>query len=308
VRRWIGGAAQVLALLLVARVVAGERPAAPTGRWLREAGLEARYCTGDGLRLRYVRAGEGPPLLLLHGMASSIYSWSETLPELSQRHDVVALDLPGFGLSDQPPDLSFARLVRATLGAMDELGLERASLAGNSLGGAVAIAIAAEHPERVERLVLLDAAGFNVDPAQRPAILRLAGATPAALLEILPVRRQLTRVALRQVFHDQAKVSDERVEEYVAPLLRPGTVRSIQSLLGSTVADAAAFPDLVARVRAPTLILWGNEDRWVPLEQAELFAAAIPGSRTIVLRRCGHTPQEERPIETRALVESFLSK
>jgi pimeloyl-ACP methyl ester carboxylesterase len=308
VRRWLGGAAQALALLLVARVVAGERPAAPTGRWLREAGLEARYCRGDGLRLRYVRAGQGPPLLLLHGLASSLFTWSDVLPELARSHDVVALDLPGFGLSDQPADLSFARLVRATLGAMDELGLERASLAGNSLGGAVAIAIAAEHPERVEKLVLLDSAGFNVDPEQRPAILRLVRALPASLLELLPVRRPFTRAALQRVFFDPAKVSEERVEEYVAPLLRPGSVRAIRSVLKPRAAEVAAFPELVARVRAPTLILWGNEDRWVPVEQAELFRAAIPGSRTIVLRRCGHVPQEERPIETGALVESFLSK
>jgi pimeloyl-ACP methyl ester carboxylesterase len=84
-------------------------------------------------------------------------------------------------------------------------------------------------------------------------------------------------------------------------------VRSLQALLASRGAEAGAFPDLVARVRVPTLILWGNEDRWVPVEQAELFASAIPGSRTIILRRCGHMPQEERPIETQALVASFLA-
>jgi pimeloyl-ACP methyl ester carboxylesterase len=190
---------------------------------------------------------------------------------------------------------------------MDALGLERASLAGNSLGGAVAIAIAAGHPERVDRLVMLDSAGFNVDPEQRPAILRLVRAVPASLLEPLPVRRAFTRAALQRVFFDPTKVGEERVEEYVAPLLRPGAVRAIRSVLKPRAEEVAAFPELVSRVRAPTLILWGAEDRWVPVAQADMFGASIKGSRTIILRRCGHIPQEERPLETQALVASFLA-
>jgi pimeloyl-ACP methyl ester carboxylesterase len=294
-------------MLAAALLTAGERPAAPTGRWLREAGLEPAFLNADGLRLRYVRAGQGPPVVLLHGLASSVYSWSDVLPKLARRYDVVALDLPGFGRSDQPADLSFARLTRAVVGTLNQLGFERASLVGNSLGGAVALAVAAEHPERVERLVLIDSAGFNFAPEMRPAVSSLADAMPTALLERMPLRRQFTRAALSQVFLDQDKVTDERVEEYLAVLQRPGSVRSIQALLPSRISEFTRFGELASRVRAPTLILWGKEDRWVPVEQAELFASAIRGSRTVILRRCGHVPQEERPAETQALVESFLA-
>lgn len=306
-RRGLRGAAAALALLLLALLVAGERPPASTGRWLREAGLQPAFVEVEGLRLRYVRAGQGPPVLLLHGLASSIYSWSEVMPTLARGHDVVALDLPGFGQSDQPRDLGVWQLVAAVVGAMDRLGLERASLVGNSLGGAVAAAVAARHPERVERLVLIDSAGFNFEAEQRPKALRLAGRIPAPLLELLPVRRPLLRAVLESVFLDQAKVTDERVEEYLAPLLRSGSARTIQSLLATRAEDVAAFPELLSRVRSPTLILWGKEDRLVPVGHADLFGTAIKGSRTIVLRRCGHMPQEERPLETQALVASFLA-
>lgn len=306
-RRWLRGAALALGALLAALLVAGERPAGPTGRWLREAGLEPRWCTVEGIRVRYVRKGEGPPLLLLHGLGSSIYSWSDVLEGFARRHDVVALDLPGFGLSDQPPDLTFSLLPRAALGVMDALGLERASLIGNSLGGAVAAILAAQHSERVEKLVLIDSAGFNLARDKRPGVLRLVSAVPGPLLERLPVRRALTRAALRQVFFDQSKVTEERVEEYLAPLLRPGTLRSLQSLLTSREVEAAAFAALLYRISAPTLILWGKEDRWVRAADADRFGAAIAGSRTIILKRCGHIPQEERPGETLALVESFLA-
>ena len=305
--RALRGAGFALLALFAALLAAGERPAAGTGRWLREAGLESRYCTADGLRLRYVRAGRGETVVLLHGIGSSAYSWSEVLPELARRFDVVALDMPGFGLSDQPAQLDFARLVRGVVGALDQLGIERAHLVGNSLGGAVAVAVAARHPERVARLVLIDSAGFNVEADERPPLLKLIGAVPAPILEPLPVRRPMLRAALRRVFHDRARVTEERVEEYMAPLFRPGSLRALKSLLTSRAEEAADFAGLAARVRAPTLILWGYEDRWIPVEDAELFRAAIPRSSAIILRRCGHVPQEERPVETQALVASFLA-
>lgn len=301
--RW---AALAAAALILALLVAGERPAGPTGRWLRESGLEERFCTVEGVRVRYVRKGEGPPLVLLHGVASSIYSWSAVLGGLARRHDVVAIDLPGFGSSDQPHDLSFARLPRVVLGVMDALDLPRASLAGSSLGGAVAVVVAAERPERVERLVLIDSAGFNLARSKRPALLRLVRSLPGAVLERLPIRRPLTRLGLRQVFLDPGMVTEERVEEYAAPLLRPGSLRSLRSLLSEDF-DEAGFESLLSRVEAPTLILWGREDRWAPVADADRFGAAIRGSRTIVLKRCGHLPQEERPAETLALVDSFLA-
>jgi pimeloyl-ACP methyl ester carboxylesterase len=285
----------------------GERPAGSTGRWLREAGLEERFLTVDGLRIRYVRNGAGPSLILLHGLGSSIYSWSQVLDGLARQHDVVAVDLPGFGSSDQPEDLAFSRLPRAVLGLMDRLGLEKASLAGNSLGGAVAVTVAAEHPGRVDRLVLIDSAGFNLAESDWPFLLRFVARAPPLLLEHVPIRRPLTRIALLQVFHDKAKVTEERVEEYVAPLLRPGTVRCLQSLLVSRGGRAADFAALAERVGVPTLILWGREDRWTPVTYADRFAAAIRQSRTVVLTRCGHMPQEERPVETLALVQSFLA-
>lgn len=299
-------AAALLVAVVAAPWLLRERPSGVAGRWLREAALEPRFETVGGLRLRYVRRGQGPPLLLLHGIASSLYSWSEVLPALAADHDVVALDLPGFGGSDAPPDLGFEALPGAVLGLIDRLGLERVSLCGNSLGGAVAVAVAARDPERVAKLVLIDSAGFNLAQQDRPPLLRRLAALPAPLLEALPVRRALTRLALRQVFFDPRRVTDERVEEYVTPMLRPGAVGAFLSLLRSAGTDAAAFASELGRVRAPALILWGAEDRWIPVSQADRFVAGLPGSRLVVLKGCGHLPQEERPAETVALVHSFL--
>jgi 4,5:9,10-diseco-3-hydroxy-5,9,17-trioxoandrosta-1(10),2-diene-4-oate hydrolase len=284
-----------------------EAPPRADGAWLRAAGLAPRFETLDGVRVRYLRAGTGTPVVLLHGFASSVYTWKDVLPALARRHDVLALDLPGFGASDQPLDLSAELYPKVVAGLMDRLGLGRSALVGNSMGAAVAVQLAATSPDRVDRLVLIDAAGFNLAQADRPALLRLAlSAAGVALFERLPLRRTAVRLGLRQVFEDRALLTDERVEEYLAPLARPGALRSMRSLALSRGQDWSIFPSLAARVRVPTLILWGAADRWIPLAQADRFASAIPGSRKVVLPACGHVPQEERPDEVLRLLVEFL--
>lgn len=301
----------VLALLLVlaALLLWPEAPPGPTGAWMQGAGLQPRFETLAGHRVRFVRAGSGPAVVLIHGFGSSIFTWRDVLPALAKDRDVVALDLPGFGGSDQPADLAADLFPAVVTGLMERLGLARASLVGNSMGGAVAVQLATATPERVERLVLVDAAGYRMGAAQRPVLLRVVGSAPlAVVLERLPFRRRLVRTALRQVFHDDGLVSEERVEEYLAPFARPGALRAVRSLLRSREAQAGAFGDVVARVRVPTLIVWGREDAWIPVADADRFAAHIPGARKVVLDSCGHLPQEERPAELLQLLEEFLPR
>jgi pimeloyl-ACP methyl ester carboxylesterase len=297
--------ALVLSLGL-ALVLWREAPAGPTGRWMAEAGLAPRFETVGGVRLRYVRAGAGPAVVLLHGFASSIVTWRDVMPALARTHDVVAVDFPGFGGSEVRPGLPASRYGELVLGLLDHLGIPHASLAGNSLGGGVAIVVAAGHPERVDRLVLIDSVGYNLAAADRPWLLRVAGRKPVTrLVEALPLRRALVTLALRQIFQDDRLVTAERVDEYVAPLLRPGAVAAAQALLDS--GDDLGLTGLVARVRVPTLVIWGREDTWVPVEHADRFLADIPGSRKAVIEGCGHMPQEERPADVTRLLEEFLA-
>jgi pimeloyl-ACP methyl ester carboxylesterase len=191
---------------------------------------------------------------------------------------------------------------------MDRLEIPKAALVGNSMGGATAVGVAAAWPERVGALVLIDSAGFNLAPESRPWILRLAGGIPGSgWLESLHVRGLLVRVGLKQVFHDPTLATPERFDEYLAPLVRPGALTSMRSVLVTRARESATFPEIVRRVRAPTLVVWGREDRWVPVEQADLFEAAIPEARERILDGCGHVPQEERPQEVARLILEFLA-
>jgi len=267
-------------------------------------GVVPRYETVDGLRVRYVRKGSGPPVLLLHGFSSSIYTWKDVLPVLAAAgHDVIAMDLPGFGGSDIPDSLDGQREVRAVVGLLDALRIERVSIAGNSLGGALAVGVAARQPARVGRLVLIDSAGYNFASTDRPWMLRVVAATPAWTARVLPIRPMVT-LSLKQVFHDDRLVTPDRVDEYVAPLRRPGAAEAGRQLLRS--GRDMDFPEAVRRVKAPTLVIWGRYDEWIPLRDAQRFAADIPGARVAVVES-GHMPQEERPAETAALIAPFLA-
>ncbi len=284
-----------------------DRPPATPGGWLRAAGLEERFTRLAGHRVRYVRTGSGPSVLLLHGFGSSLYTWKDVIPVLAAEHDVLALDFPGFGWSDQPPDLSFDLYPRVVIALLDELGVARASLVGNSLGGAVAALVAAEHPGRVERLVLIDAAGFNLLPAERPALVRLT-AHPLAewLLRVLPLRRLVVEQGLSQVLHDHKQLTSERLEEYLAAASRPGTLASIRSLSASPLPGPQAFEAALRDIVAPTLVIWGSEDSWIPPGHSDRFVAAIAGARKVLLPGVGHVPEEEDPRAVNGLLREFL--
>jgi pimeloyl-ACP methyl ester carboxylesterase len=298
-------------LVLVALFVAGrlyDRPPVEPGAWLDESGLEARFVTVGGHRLRYVRVGKGRAVVLVHGFASSLYTWKEVLPALSASHEVVALDLPGFGGSDRPPDLSFADLPSAVVALLDLLGIDSAALVGNSMGGAVTAVVAADRPERVRALVLIDSAGFNLAPRDRPAMVRLAATPLAPLLAHLPGKRVFVERALRQVFHDDRLVIPQRVAEYLDGVTRPGSLASQRSLMLSLGGRTDVVTSRLPLIEAPTLVLWGRDDLWIPPADAERFVSSIPGARLALLDECGHLPQVEKAGEVSRLLLEFLDE
>ena len=308
-RRMLLAFAATAALLFTLGFVASryDRPPATPGAWLAQSGLEAKFLTVGGHRLRYVRAGSGPAVVLIHGFASSLYTWKDVIPLLAETHEVFALDLPGFGGSDRPGDLSFEVLPAAVLGLMDELGVARAALVGNSMGGAVAAVVAAQWPDHVTALVLIDAAGFNLDPGEAPAMVRLATSALGALIARLPFKRLAVERSLREVFQDDAHVTDERVAEYMHGLQVPGAFASIRSLRLSLEERDTIVRERLPRIQAPTLVIWGREDRWIPVAHADLFVEAIPGARKVVLEECGHMPQVEMAVAVGKLLREFLT-
>jgi pimeloyl-ACP methyl ester carboxylesterase len=308
-RRALRAAAAALAAiaLCAAGLALYDRAAPAPEPWLEAAGLEARFAVVGGHRLRFVRTGRGPSVVLVHGFGSSLYTWKDVIAGLAADHDVVALDLPGFGLSDRPPDLSIEELPRAVVGLMDRLEIRSAALVGSSMGGAAVAIVAGRRPERASALVLVDAAGFHLGPGERPFFVRLAMSPLGGLLSRLPGQRLFVELALRDVLREPRLLTDERVAEYLQGTRQPGSPAAIRSLGASLEERYGAVEDALPGVRAPALVVWGRDDGWIPVADAERFRAAIAGARLVTIAGCGHLPQEQKPQELLRVLLEFLS-
>jgi len=267
----------------------------------------------QGLKINYYEAGQGTPVILLHGFGACAYTWRFLGPPLAAEHRVFTLDLKGFGLSDKPQDGKYAVSDQAGMVAafIRARNLQDAVLIGNSLGGAVALMtyfrLREETPARVKGLVLIDSAGY---PQKLPWFVRLAR---VPVLNNLGARllspRFLTGMALRKCYYNRDKITDEMIDTYAYYGSLPGAREAVQqTALQIIPPDMAAMIAQYKTIRVPTLIIWGEKDKVVPLSGGRNFKRDIPDSELVIIPRCGHIPQEEEPLETRRHIQDFLKK
>jgi len=269
------------------------------------AGTEftARYLVVDGARIRYVDAGPGPPVVFLHGLGASMYAWRRNLAAVAAAgFRVIAFDNRGFGLSDKPPaPYDNAAYARLAIALMDSLRLTDPVLVGHSMGGAIAAQVAIEYPPRVRGLVLVGSAGLGV---REPLLFRMAR-WPVLGRVVLALRgRGFTARLLRSTYFDPGKVTEADVDQYYAPVAQPEYGRALRGVLQQF--RFTALEGRLDRIAAPTLVLWGEEDRWVPMGLGRALAAGITRSAFVSVPRAGHSVQEEAPDEVNHLVIRFL--
>jgi pimeloyl-ACP methyl ester carboxylesterase/putative sterol carrier protein len=280
-----------------------------TGRRRTAQDLEHRPIhVGDHVLSTFV-FGRGSPVVLLHGLAATKLSYLPLLPALARTHRVIVPDLPGHGESTKPrasytPGY-FATVVHDLL---DELGIDRASIVGNSMGGRIALEMAAEFPDRVRGLVLLDPAAAGVP---FPLYVRLLRMLPSGVGAVpIPLRKRIVAYGIRTLFSDPRRLprgaylagADEFIRIYRHGRARVALLSAIRGLM----ADEDTFWDRMAGVPVPTLILWGSEDRLVPVRLGRRLARTMPRAELVVLPGVGHVPQFEVPEETRTRVQVFL--
>ena len=277
-------------------------------RWedldLAEAEKPGQTVEVDGVRLHYVEAGSGPTLLLLHGLNGSTFSFRLLVPYLTPHFRTIALDLMGFGYSDRPKHREYSLVAQARLvaGFLDALGIEKASVLGHSLGGAVAIHLALDCPERVERLILVS----SVSDSETRRGLR-SSRLVRPLLPVVAVftvqNQRFRRMSLRSACYDPAFVTPEILEGYMAPTRVRGHLRALGSLMVDRRRDGVV--DLTA-ITQPTLILWGAADRWLPASHGERLRELVPNSQMTVIENAGHLVLEEQPEKSAEAVVDFL--
>jgi pimeloyl-ACP methyl ester carboxylesterase len=266
----------------------------------------------DGTSVNYVELGSGgadPPVVFVHGLGGAWQNWLENIPRVAEERRVFALDLPGFGRSEMPlREITISGYGRCVNKFCDQMGLDEVVLVGNSMGGFVTAETAIQFPSRVERLVLVSAAGLSVTnlmrrPAQTwgrvAAVLGSYGAANSRLAVTRPVVRHL---ALGFVMRHPTRLRADLCWEQVHAAGTPGFRDALDALLDYD------FRDRLPDIACPTLIVWGTKDMLVPVSDADEFERLIPNSRKILMDDTGHVPMLERPVKFNDCLMEFLAE
>jgi pimeloyl-ACP methyl ester carboxylesterase len=266
-----------------------------------------RDVTASGVRLRVVERGTGPKLLLLHSLFMDHSTWDAVAHELARDYCVIAPDLPGYGESEKPAPSRFAYDIDAFTSAIADLyaalSLGRAAVLGHGLGGAIALTLAARHPELVSELVVVDALAEGAKPWLYGRLAHLPVAGSFVFKQLLG--RGLFGAYFRELFlADASRISSARLDNYYESFNTPAARGSVLATLRATV-DARPVAAQTSRIQKPTLVVWGRNDRLLPAAVGQRLAREIRGARFELLD-AGHAPQEERPQELADAVRRFL--
>ena len=264
---------------------------------------------GQLVHLRDVGPRDDPePLVLIHGTSASLHTWEGWAKALSARHRVISVDLPGFGLTGPSASADYRgdTYARFVLELMDQLKVQRFAIAGNSLGGEVAWRTAVLAPQRVTKLILVDAAGPDFKSDSVPIGFLVARVPVLNRLFDWVLPRSMVVASLHNVYGDPSRVDDALVDRYYQLTLREGNRRALVQRFQQNQRGQDA--ERIRELKLPTLILWGGRDRLVPLSVAQKFKRDIAGSELVVFDDLGHVPHEEAPARTVMPVQAFLQR
>jgi pimeloyl-ACP methyl ester carboxylesterase len=317
-------AASALLLLFVAGIILIIRPdIAPSELEIRYGGPTSQFVEIDGMRVHFRDEGAGPAVLLLHGTFASLHAFDAWTAQLTDSLRVVRLDLPGFGLTGPHPEHDYS--LASTLWLIDSLrmhlGIERWSIGGNSLGGRLAYQYALRFPDKVEKLLLIDAAGFPETQPQpvssappssrtRSLVFRIADTPVLKYLLSVCTPRFWYKATLKQVYAEPERITPELIDRYYMLLRREGNRTAFlkRGEAGQKRAFVQPLPEPVSpdSISIPVLIQWGEKDRWIPVSNGRRYQQALKTSRLIIYPDAGHVPMEETPEQTGRDARSFL--
>jgi pimeloyl-ACP methyl ester carboxylesterase len=266
-----------------------------------------------GAPVNVIDIGEGDPIVFIHGLSGAWVNWLENIPHFAREHRVIAMDLPGFGHSPMPSEkVSISGYGRIVDELLDTLGIDRAVIVGNSMGGFIGAEVAIQFGTRVEKLVLVSAAGISIEHQRNEPVLRvlellddwliLSGGWAATRSDALSGRPRIRRQIMKLVAHRAEKLPAPLIAEQVKGSGKPGFVPALDALTDYPIRDR------LADIECPVLVLWGEKDRLVPVKDAYEFGRLIPHARVVVWPETGHVAMLERPDAFNALVDEFIAQ
>jgi pimeloyl-ACP methyl ester carboxylesterase len=267
------------------------------------------WATIEGHRMRYLRCGAGPPVLLIHGLLGFSFSWRFALPALAPHFTCYAVDLLGMGHSERVPDLpvDFNSQARRMAQFMDALGVASADVIGTSYGGAVAMTLAAQTPECVRRLVLVAPANPWSKIGSVLAAIIATRIGRCVFLRFAPRWNEAAKARMARMYGDPSRMPPDSFPTYSAAAAVPGTLEQVARMMCSWQHDLSALKRSLPRIaNIPTLLIWGSRDRIVDPRSAVRLKAAFTNAKLIMMDGLGHLPYEEAPEEFNRVLLEFL--
>ncbi|MEZ4849236.1 MAG: alpha/beta hydrolase [Bacteroidia bacterium] len=269
------------------------------------------FISVNGMEVHYRDEGsqqDSLPLVLIHGTGSSLHIFDAWTDNLKQNYRVVRMDLPGYGLTGPFPDRDYSmdHYVDFFKQFLDALHIEKCIIGGNSLGGRIAWGFTVAHPETVEKLILIDAAGYPSQAKSTPLAFRAARIPVLNQMFTFITPPFLARKSVENVYHDKRRVTETLANRYFELTLREGNRQSFVDRMNTTYNPEAYIQ--IKQIQSPTLILWGEQDLLIPIENAYRFQEDLPNDTLVILPEVGHVPMEESPEVSLEAVVDFLKE
>ena len=273
------------------------------------ANEHSKFVEVDGMQVHYRIEGDGFPIVLLHGTAASLHTWDDWTADLKQSYKVIRMDLPAFGLTGPNTNADYSIKAYTTFlhQFLQKINVHQFHLVGNSLGGNIAWNYAAEHPEKVEKLILVDASGLPTNK-QQPAVFKMAKTPVLNSLFLYITPKFFIKKNIKEVYADDTKITDDLITRYHKMALREGNRQAFidRAKTDFKLGDKGNINKLKS-VQTPTLLLWGAQDQWIPLANGKRMDSLLPNSKLQVLENSGHVPMEENPKESLIILKKFLN-
>ena len=270
------------------------------------ANQHSKFIKIDGMNVHYRDQGKGETIILLHGTGASLHTWDKWTDKLKNSYRVIRLDLPAYGLTGPHPEnkYSISEYSEFLNSFVNELKLNNFILSGNSLGGTISWYYASIFPEKVQLLNLLSPGGFLKKEDKSPLVIKLARTPVINKILRYVTPRFFIKNTLKEVYYDENKLTELKIDTYRDMILREN---NRESFICRSLLKTKDHTNRLKLISAPTQIIWGNEDSWIPVSNSKFFKDAITNVRIDIMHETGHIPMEERPLESLDLLLSFIN-
>ena len=273
------------------------------------ANEHSKFIEIDGMQVHYRDEGKGFPIVLIHGTAASLHTWDAWSQELIKNYRVIRMDLPAFGITgpNKNADYSIKNYTQFLHQFLSKLHVNKYYLAGNSLGGNIAWNYAAEHPEKVAKLILIDASGLPTNKPQ-PFVFKMAKTPILNSLFLVFTPKYFIKKNIQEVYADDSKITDDLITRYHKMALRTGNRQAfVDRAKTDFTPNKIKNTEKLRGILTPTILIWGAKDKWIPLDNGKRMNNLLPNSTLYILENSGHVPMEENPKESLLILKKFIN-